>query len=196
MRTSAGSDDGPGGHLRVITGPMFAGKTSALIAETAAARERGSDVHVFTHALDERYGRDVLASHEGTTAAATAVTDAREIGTAVSAARPDAVAVDEVQFFGVSLVEVVARILSRGADVTVAGLCTTFDSRPYEPVATFLAHAEEVVKLTSECEVCGRVAAYHQLRDPDADADALTVSTVRVGGAEMYEARCRRHVRC
>lgn len=185
--------DRQAGRLRVITGPMFAGKTEELLRRIRGARQRGDDVVVVTHALDDRYGHRIVASHTGLSTPAHAVTDAGAVAGLVLDRPVDLVAVDEAQFFGVGLVPVLNQILDAGIPVDVAGLCMTFDGGPYEPIATLMAHAEEIMKLTATCEVCGRDAAFHQLRHPETHTGARESSAARVGGAEMYEARCRRH---
>ncbi len=185
--------EGQAGRLRVVTGPMFAGKSGELLRRIRRAKARGDDVVVVTHALDDRYGRSVVASHDGLRDTAHAVTEAGEIPGLLNGRGVDLMVVDEAQFFGVALVPVLDRVLDSGISVTVAGLCMTFDGGPYEPIATLMAHAEEITKLTAVCELCGQDAAFHQLRHPEQDADARESNAARVGGAEMYEARCRRH---
>ncbi|MGO2721878.1 MAG: hypothetical protein ACTIOA_16945 [Brachybacterium tyrofermentans] len=55
-----------------------------------------------------------------------------------------------------------------------------------------MAQAEEVVKLTAVCTVCGADAAFH-IRLLDSDADALQATAEQIGGTELYQARCRAH---
>jgi thymidine kinase len=55
-----------------------------------------------------------------------------------------------------------------------------------------MAGAEEVVKLTAVCTVCGADAAFH-IRLVDDGADALRPTAAQVGGGESYRARCRAH---
>jgi thymidine kinase len=65
-----------------------------------------------------------------------------------------------------------------------------------------MALAESVEKLTAVCSVCGADAAFHvrvtgaqSVSDADTvdPGDALVPVAAHVGGAESYEARCRRH---
>jgi thymidine kinase len=56
-----------------------------------------------------------------------------------------------------------------------------------------MALAEQVDKLTAICTVCGEEAVFHvKLRATDAGSDELVAANV--GGSEVYQARCRRHV--
>src|SRR5699024_1183257 len=104
------------------------------------------------------------------------------------------VAVDEAQIFGPGLVPVLEALLEAGIQVEVAGLCVTYDGGPFEPLPSLMARAEEVVKLTAVCTVCGADAAFHVRLIADG-APALRATVAQVGGAESYQARCRSHRR-
>ena len=181
-----------GGRVEVIAGPMFAGKTEELLRRVRRAAIAGQRVVVFSHALDTRAGGDRITSHAGLDAPSRAVGSAEEIGRAVEADQLDIVAIDEAQFFGPSLADVVAELAADGLHVIVAGLDVTFTGQPFEPMPTLMALAERVDKLTAVCAVCGQDAIYHVRVVPADDADP-TLVTENVGGLETYQARCRRH---
>lgn len=189
-------DDGFGrGRIEVIAGPMFAGKSEELVRRVRRAGIARRGVAVISHQLDTRRGTGRVTSHSGlelpsrTASAAGAIPGLLDAGT-------ELVAVDEAQFFGDDLVPVVTALADRGLVVVVAGLSVTFDGRPFAPMPALMALAESVDKLTAVCAVCGAEAAFH-VRVPDAapvtEGDALTPVEAHVGGAESYEARCRRH---
>ena len=181
------------GRVEVVCGPMFAGKTEELLRRVRRAVIAGRRVVVFTHALDTRHGADRVASHIGRDFPSAAASSAEEIEAAVPDA-VDVVAIDEAQFFGPGLVPVVGRLADRGLVVIVAGLDVTFDGRPFEPLPSLMALAEEVDKLTAICTVCGEEAVFHvKVVATPAGADDLVAANV--GGTETYQARCRRHFR-
>lgn len=177
------------GRLRVITGPMFAGKTATLLARIDRARRQRRRVLAATNLIDDRFGPSLIASHDGRSTAAHAVDGPTELTELVDSEQPELLALDEAQFFGPELIPVLGDVLANGVDVHVAGLCQTFGGEAFEPITTLMTQAEEITKLTAVCEVCGADAAFHQLR-PGHDTDA---SGPVIGGAEMYEARCRTH---
>jgi thymidine kinase len=179
------------GRVEVIAGPMFAGKTEELLRRVRRARIAGQDVVVLTHTLDTRAGGGRIASHAGLDSPSLAVDSAAGIAPFVSA-DADLVAIDEAHFFGPDLVEVVGELAARGAVVVVAGLDVTFDGDPFEPLPTLMALAERVDKLTAICAVCGADAIFH-VRVTKRDARPGELVQEHVGGAEMYQARCRRH---
>lgn len=180
------------GRLHVIAGPMFAGKSEELLRRVHRARLAGLHVEVVGHRLDDRGGADRLSTHAGRSAPARMLAEAEELLTLLEAPLPNLLAVDEAQFFGPSLVPVLERLLAAGIQVEVAGLCVTYDGGPFEPLPTLMAMAEEVVKLTAVCTVCGADAAFH-VRLVQDGAEALRATAAQVGGAESYQARCRSH---
>lgn len=172
---------------------MFAGKSEELLRRVRRARLAGLSVELVNHALDERSGSSQVASHAGQTSPSHSFSDVRAIEEMAGRKRVDLLAIDEAQFFGPDLVDVVTEIVLSNTTVVVAGLCVTFDGGPFEPIPTLMAVAEEVVKLTAVCAVCGDDAAFHQRVRPGAINNARSAAAELVGGAESYQARCRRH---
>jgi thymidine kinase len=181
---------GPG-RVEVIAGPMFAGKTEELLRRVRRAVIAGQRVHVLTHALDTREGADRIASHAGLGHPSQAVASAAEIARAIGE-DADLVAIDEAHFFGSDLVPAVAALAARGVVVVVAGLDVTFAGRPFEPLPALMALAERVDKLTAICTICGADAIFH-VRTGPVGAGEVELVPEHVGGAEKYQARCRRH---
>ncbi|GAA4430070.1 thymidine kinase [Georgenia halophila] len=180
------------GRLEVIAGPMFAGKSEELLRRVRRAQVAGRGVLVVSHDLDTRGGTGRVASHSGLGVASRTVRSAHDIP-ALLEPSTELVAVDEAQFFGDDLVEVVQRLADDGLVVVVGGLSVTFDGRPFEPLPALMALAEDVNRLTAVCGVCGRDAAYHVRVQDEPTPDALHPVAAHVGGSEAYEARCRSH---
>ncbi|WP_417233457.1 thymidine kinase [Arthrobacter sp.] len=183
------------GRLQVVTGPMFAGKSEELLRRVRRARLAGLTVEIINHALDERHGTRTVASHAGMSLPARAARDVDALR-ALAGRRPlDLLAIDEAQFFGPGLVPVVNELAAAGTTVVVAGLCIMLDGHPFEPLPELMALAEDVTKLTAVCTVCGADAAFHQRTVTGPHADANQAAAGLIGGAEAYQARCRRHFR-
>jgi thymidine kinase len=53
------------GHIELICGSMFSGKTEELIRRLRRAEIAKQRVQVFSHRLDTRYGKSRVASHSG-----------------------------------------------------------------------------------------------------------------------------------
>ncbi|WP_256840846.1 thymidine kinase [Ornithinimicrobium cryptoxanthini] len=183
----------PQGRLQVICGPMFAGKSEELQRRVRRAHIAGRSVEVVNHAWDSRHGTSEVSSHAGLSIPAHPASDVGSILQLVNGRPLDLLAVDEAQFFGSDLMFAVDDLVRAGTTVVVAGLCVTFDGRPFEPLASLMALAEDVAKLTAVCAVCGLDAAFHQRISPDAVTEATIPGPEHVGGLETYQARCRRH---
>ena len=52
------------GWIEVITGSMFSGKTEELIRRLKRAKLANQEVKIFKHALDKRFSKDELVSHD------------------------------------------------------------------------------------------------------------------------------------
>ena len=73
----------------------------------------------------------------------------------------------------------------------VAGIDMDFRGEPFGPMPRILAMAETVDKLHAICMVCGASATRNQ-RLVNGEPAPYESPVVQVGGAESYEARCRR----
>lgn len=203
MATNPADPPRPAGRLEVIAGPMFSGKSEELMRRVRRALIAGVNVLVISHALDTRVDLSRVTSHNGVNIPAIPVGDVATVAEAVRAEDYDLIAIDEAQFFGPELVPLVAQLIAGGATVIVEGLCVTFDGGPFEPMPSFMALAEDVLKLTAVCTVCGRDAVFHQRLDrvgteseamPTAPETAATdIDASHIGGLESYAARCREH---
>lgn len=182
------------GRLQVVCGPMFAGKSEELLRRVRRARLAGLAVEVVNHTLDERHGSGQVATHAGASIPSRAVPDVAALRSEVAGRDLDLLAVDEAQFFGTDLIATVGDLVAGGMTVVVAGLCVTYDARPFEPLPALMALAEDVTKLTAVCAVCGHDAAFHQRVRDDDDEDALVPTVAAIGGTESYQARCRAHL--
>ncbi|MFD1505772.1 thymidine kinase [Georgenia yuyongxinii] len=182
------------GRLQVVCGPMFAGKSEELLRRVRRAQLAGLAVEVVNHALDERHGAGQVASHSGLSVPSRSAPDVRSLVELVGGRELDLLAIDEAQFFGTDLVPAVGELVLAGTTVVVAGLCVTFDGRPFEPLPSLMALAEDVTKLTAVCAVCGEDAAFHQRVRHGEVGDSRVPAAEHVGGIEAYQARCRRHL--
>src|SRR3990167_5498572 len=105
------------GYLEVIAGPMFSGKTEELIRQVRRAAIGKKRVQVFKHKVDTRYGKEnKLQSHTGVSFDSVLVGSAAEILKKVDA-KTEIVAIDEAQWFGEKLVDLVQQLLNSGKKV-------------------------------------------------------------------------------
>ena len=172
------------GQIEVITGGMFSGKSEELLRRLRRALIGRQRVRVFKPATDTRSAPEVVVTRDQREIQACAIRSCAELRTQLNE-EIDVVGIDEAQFFGPELVEVVNELADSGIRVVVAGLDLDYRRRPFGPMPGLLAVAEYVDKMHAVCVSCGDPAHYSQ-RIAGGDEQ------VQVGDVESYEARCRR----
>ncbi len=177
------------GHIELICGSMFSGKTEELIRRLRRAEIAKQRVQVFSHRLDTRYGESRVASHSGANWESLPAQNAEQILEQLDPV-VTVVAIDEAQFFDWKIAEVVNALAHRGIRVIVAGLDMDFRGEPFGPMPLLMAHAEQVDKLSAICVVCGAPASRTQRLINGAPA-RYDDPVILVGANEVYEARCR-----
>lgn len=177
-------DERSQGHIEVITGGMFSGKSEELVRRLRRAVIARQRVQVFKPKADTRHGPERLVTRDNRELEAFAVTGSDEMRRRLEA-DIQVVGIDEAQFFDAGLVDLVTELADGGVRVIVAGLDQDFLRRPFGPMPAILSIAEFVEKLHAVCIRCGSPAAYsHRI--------AGGGEQVQVGDVEAYEARCRR----
>ena len=180
--------------LEVVAGPMFAGKTSELIRlverEVYAKKHAG----IFKPSFDTRYSAKEVVTHNGLRYSAFVVPADKagisKIRSTSAKANLNVVAVDEIQFFPMSIVKTCVTLADDGKRVIVSGLNLNFRGEPFPTTLEFLSIADKVVFLTAVCVICGGEASRTQrlIGGKPAPKDSPIVV---IGGKELYEPRCR-----
>lgn len=171
------------GHLQVIRGCMFAGKTEALIDRVLIAP--GLRIRVFKHRSDDRYHGTKVVSHRRRSCPAIAVADAEEL---LGLVRDDVefVAIDEGHFFDDAFPAMCRRLATQGRNVLVTALDSDCRRRrPFPMIVRLCELADEVTSKSAICARCGQRATFTQRLTPIIDGRM-------VGGAESFEPRCAR----
>lgn len=171
------------GHIEVICGSMFSGKTEELIRRLNRALIARQEVEIFKPAMDSRYHPANVISHNETFIRSTPVQFADDI--ILLSGNCDVVGIDEVQFFDRQIVQVANSLARSGKRVVLAGLDMDFEGKPFDPMPQLMAVAEYVTKVHAICMKCGALASYSfRLSD--------SKEKVMLGEMESYEARCRK----
>lgn len=172
------------GHIEVICGSMFSGKTEELIRRIRRAEIAKQRVKVFKPKIDNRYSEFEIVSHNEQSYPSEVVEDADEI--LEKAFDVEVIGIDEGQFFDNNLVSVCQNLADSGKRVIVAGLDQDYRALPFEPMPQLLSIAEYITKTLAVCVICGAPANRTQ-RNTDSNEQIL------VGAKNHYEARCRLH---
>jgi thymidine kinase len=171
------------GCIEVITGCMFSGKTEELIRRVRRAVIARQKVVIFKSAIDKRYSKEDIVSHDANTIKSVPVTNPADI---LAAAKDfDVIGIDEAQFFGQKLVDVCEILANQGKRVIVAGLDLDFLGNPFGPMPALISIAEFVTKVHAICVCCGNLAHY-------SFRTKKNKSQIMLGSEETYEPLCRK----
>lgn len=172
------------GHIEVVCGSMFSGKTEELIRRIRRAEIAKQRVKVFKPKIDNRYSEFSIVSHNESSFPSEIIENADEIPE--KSFDFEVIGIDEAQFFDNNLIEVCQMLADSGKRVIVAGLDQDYRAKPFEPMPQILAIAEYITKFHAVCVICGAPANRTQRVTENKDR-------VLVGGENHYEARCRLH---
>lgn len=183
--------------LRIIMGPMFAGKTSEIQAIVRRYTCLGRAVLVLTSAMDDRYqegGVTAIVNHDRLSVPARAIrpSDLLEVLKWPEFLSARLVVLDETQFFseGSGDLERFVKVAVEGLqkNVVLVGLDSDADRKPFLGFLALCAQADLVEKKSALCVPCndGTPAIFTRSLKERADR-------VQVGGAELYQPVCRKH---
>ena len=180
------------GWIEVITGCMYAGKTEELLRRIRRIGYAKKDCISFRPKIDNRYSDTEIVSHNKNKINTVVVNKTNEIFDYLSNLEklPYAVAIDEVQFFDINIINLCEYLADKGVRVIVAGLNLDFRGEPFDVMKELITRAEYVTKLDAICQVCGGVATRTQ-RIINGKPASYDDEIILIGATEQYEARCR-----
>ena len=179
------------GWIETITGSMFSGKSEELIRRLRRGIYAKQKVVVFKPAIDDRYHKEKVVSHNGNEIEAINISTAQEILNH-KLEEVNVIGIDEVQFFEDDIVNIVEKLAENGHRVIVAGLDMDFRGEPFKPMPKLLAVSEHITKLQAVCSVCGSPSSRTQ-RLINGEPAKVDDPIILVGANESYEPRCRAH---
>lgn len=170
------------GWVEVVCGSMFSGKTEELIRRLRRAEFANQKILLVKPTVDDRYHKEKVVSHQGTSFEAICVENSKEILLLWKKER--VVAIDEAQFFDDEIVEVCNDLAKKGVRVIIAGLDMDFTGEPFGPMPRLLSIAEYVTKVHAICVSCGNLAQFSHRTVKEKEQ-------VLVGAVEHYKPLCR-----
>ncbi|MFA6702085.1 MAG: thymidine kinase [Dysgonamonadaceae bacterium] len=170
------------GHIEVICGSMFSGKTEELLRRLRRAKIANQSVEIFKPSIDVRYSEEEVVSHDKNSIQSTPVEHSSNI--LLLSSESQVVGIDEAQFFDEGLVDVCQQLADQGIRVIVAGLDMDFKRNPFGPMPALCAIAEDVTKVHAICVKCGRLANY-------SDRIVENDKQVMLGELQEYQPLCR-----
>lgn len=170
------------GWIEIVCGSMFSGKTEELIRRLRRAEFANQKILLVKPKIDDRFHKENVVSHQGSSFEAICVSSSVEILTLWKKER--IVAIDEAQFFDENIVTVCNKLAKKGVRVIVAGLDMDFTGEPFGPMPRLLAIAEYVTKVHAICVSCGDLAQFSH-------RTVKNKEQVLVGAVEEYKPLCR-----
>ena len=170
------------GCVEVICGSMFSGKTEELIRRLKRAQFAKQKIEIFKPAIDTRYDKEKVISHDLNEINSTPVSYSSKILELID--EVDVIGIDEAQFFDNELPGVCATLAKNGVRVIVAGLDMDYLGNPFGPIPNLMANAEFVSKVHAICVECGDLAIH-------SNRIVSSKDLVHLGEQEEYEALCR-----
>jgi len=182
------------GSFEIICGSMFSGKSDELIRRLRRCEYAKQKIQVFKHSLDTRVTLEHVRAHNGSMIKASPISKASDI-LEIILEDTQIVGIDEIQFFGPEIVEIVKDLIKSGKRVIAAGLDLDFKAEPFGPMPTLMAISDKVCKLKAICMICGNDSHFTQRLvngKPAKKEDPI----VLIGAEDCYESRCRKCYTC
>ena len=165
------------GQLNVITGPMFAGKSSELIRRMRTAVWSQKKIILFNFAGDNRYGSsENVATHNGEYMLAKKVNYLSE----QDIDDYDVIGIDELHLF--PDFRVVDEWANKGKRVEVSLINSGVERSPIEAFTFVGSRATDICFIQSICNKCYSSASFTTRTVP--------IRNSMIGGAESYAPRC------
>ncbi len=176
------------GKLIVHTGSMFSGKTSSLEKDIKRFNIAKYKTIAFKPDIDNRYNRNEIVTHDSTSINAILVKNIKELIEYANELDPDVIAIDEIQFLGGPVDEIVEGIngfLENDLTVIVAGLDMDFTGTAFEIMKELMPIADYLYKHHAVCVKCGSDAWVSNRKTKDKER-------IKIGAADEYEPLCRK----
>ena len=170
--------------LKIVMGNMFSGKTTELIRILKRYSVIGKSIIVINSSKDVRSPDDVLKTHDDVKFNCIKTNNLMNIDLSNS----EVIAIDEAQFF-TNLKEFCEKTLELGKIIILVGLDGDYLQRKFGEILECVPLADEVTKLSAICMCC-----------MDGTPGPFTKRIINnnqlelIGGNDMYQAVCRKHL--
>ena len=171
----------PNGEIQLITGCMFAGKSTELLRRVEIYESAKNKVLCVKYSHDIRYSETGICTHDKQHKKATVCLDLLHLEDVVLC-NYDVIAIDEGQFFA-GLISFCIKWSTMGKVILVAALDGTFEKKPFGEVCNLMPLCDNVVKLFAKC-FCKRNASFSKRIIQDSNE-------IVIGGSDKYIAVCR-----
>ena len=176
------------GNIKLIIGPMFASKSTELIAHMRRNIIAKKKCAIIKYSSDTRYTNEsVIISHDGAKlelSKSFSVEKLENCADQISSCDIEVVGIDEGQFFP-DVVKYADEWANRGIKVIISALDGDYLRNPFKNIIDLIPRCEEVVKLRAICMKCYSESAAFSHRIIESN------ETIVIGGSDKYIPLCR-----
>lgn len=144
-------------QINVFTGPMFSGKSNALLSAYERATIAKKKVLAFKPKLDNRFGSSVIKSRRFGEIQAINITNLEQI----KKYDADVYIIDEFQFLEGDVKVIQQMADEKGKVFYISGLDMTAEKKPFGLMPELLAIADHVEKFVAICQDCAEENAIY-----------------------------------
>tara|TARA_B100000780_G_scaffold250841_4_gene197177 strand:+ start:1039 stop:1593 length:555 start_codon:yes stop_codon:yes gene_type:complete len=180
------------GYLKLIIGPMFAGKSTEIIRLSNNYKVINKVVLPINHIINSRYESDQIVTHNNCVLDGCIIVESLqdvEKNHTDAFKNADVILIEELQFFKDAFEMIVKWVDVDGKTVIAAGLDGDAYRMPFGDVLRLIPYADTVNKVSALCKKCGDGT-------PAIFSKKLAnnkTEQIRVGSSNIYEAVCRKH---
>lgn len=177
------------GHLDIIYGPMYAGKSTELCGfykRVKAVSKSSDEILVLNSSIDVRSSPNSVQTHNMEAVPAMTVASLMPVLDDPKYKTARFILIDECQFFS-DLKEFVNKALFQDKKhVVVSGLIADYRSEKFGQLLELFPHANSITQKTAYCMLCNNY-------EPALYSKKISTNTsqVDVGGTDKYVAVCR-----
>ena len=178
------------GHLTVIIGSMFSGKSSEIIRRINRYKVLKKSIVAINHTLDDRYDGDnaKIITHDKVNTSCLKLSELLPFSNTEDYKNAEVIVIEEGQFFNDLFDFVVKSVDQENKKLIVAGLDGDYLRRPFGDMLKIIPYAEEVKKLEALCLKCNDGTPAHFTKRV-----GLSNKRDLVGSNDHYIACCRKH---
>lgn len=180
---------GGGGHLELILGCMFSGKSSELIRRLKRFQAINKNILVINSLKDTRSEKEVLKTHDNVFFECVKTDNLTELIDTPRYQNTQIIGIDESQFFS-NLINFVEYSLKLNKHLIITGLDGDFKQKIFGEILFLIPLADQIDKLNAYCMECndGTIAPFTKR--------SVGISNVQevIGSKDIYKAVCRYHL--
>tara|TARA_B100000035_G_scaffold313678_1_gene327953 strand:- start:8810 stop:9343 length:534 start_codon:yes stop_codon:yes gene_type:complete len=167
-------------RLEIIVGPMFSGKTTALIDKFNDCTEKNIKTTVINFIDDQRYSEKMLSNHDQIMIPCI---QSRTLSEIEENSIHDVILINEAQFFE-DLYDFVLTHLDKNKKIYLYGLDGDFKRNKFGSLLDLVPYCDSIIKKTAICHFCKSRAIFsHRLSQ---EKDQVVI------GSTNYIPLCRR----